>query len=480
MKIDRNLKTPLYIQLYENIKSDIENNKLKSGDKLPSIRSLSKNLDVNNITIVNAYKLLEQEEYVYSIRGSGTYVKPSNTEINIESIENGTMHLMSDGILSLNKENINLSSATPDPNLFPVDRFKEAIIEVLDRDKGYAFNYPEINGYEPFRESIQEFLSDNYKIKLDRKYIQVISGGQQGIDIITKALLTPGDCILVEDPTYLGAVSAFKSRGAKVIGIPMKEDGIDINLLESAIKKYSPKAVYVMTNFQSPTTYSYSQTTKEKLIELANTYTFYIIEDDFLTDIYFNKMNLPLKSMDSQDRVIYVKSFSKSFMPGVRIGFMTMPKKLFSSIIRTKHSTDISSSGFLQRAFDLYLRKGYWKDYVKKINDIYSKNYNIMVEKLKIFKKYNISFTEPNGGLSIWVRLPENIDSIKLYEECERNNLSITPGRVFFVEENQNKNYIRLSFSNSKPKDIEKGMDILEKSILSILKSNNTKFIPFI
>ncbi len=480
MIIDRDSKTPLYIQLYEQLKLKIEDNKLKAGEKLPSIRSLSKELNVNNITVVNAYKLLEQENYIYSIRGSGTYVKPSTSSINLESLEAGNMKLMTDGILSLKKDNINLSSATPDPDLFPVEKFKESIIEVLDRDKGLAFNYPEINGYEAFRESIKDFLYDNYNISIDKDLIQVISGGQQGIDIITKSLLSPGDTVLVEDPTYIAAISAFKSRGAKVIGVPMRKNGIDLGILEEEIIKNSPKAVYVMTNYQSPTTYSYSEETKEKLISLANKYNFYIIEDDFLTDIYFSELNLPLKTIDTQDKVIYIKSFSKSFMPGVRIGFMTMPPSLIGSIIRTKHSTDITSSGFLQRAFDLYLRKGYWKEYIESINKIYAENYNTMVEALKGLEKYKISFTKPNGGLSIWLKLPKELEASQLYEECERNGLSITPGQVFFVEDNQDKNYIRLSFSNSSQKEIKKGIKILEESIINILKLKDTRFLPFI
>lgn len=468
--IDKGLKTPLYIQVYENIKNSIEIEKLAEGERLPSIRSLAKKLEVNNVTVVNAYKLLEEEGYTYSLKGSGTYVRPSHYNIDMDFIDNRDLELMTGGVISMDRANIDLSSVSPSPSIFPIDDFKEALIEVLDRDRGLAFAYPEINGYEPLRESISHFIRDNYDIEIDKKYIQIISGGQQGIDIITKTLVSPGDHVFVENPTYSGALSAFKSRGAKIVGIPMNKDGIDIDILREYIKKYNPKLLYLMTNFQSPTTYSYSESVKDELIALSRDNNFYIIEDDFLTDISFHKPRYPLKSKDIHKRVIYIKSFSKSFMPGVRIAFMTMTEDLLPSIVRAKHSTDISSSAFLQRAFDLYLRKGYWNSYMEKVNTLYEKKYRLMLAELSRLEKYNIYAYKPSGGLSLWLELPDPIDSLRLYEECDRNKLSISPGDPFFVDDTVSSNYIRLSFSQASDEDIIKGIEILEESIKSVLK----------
>ena len=419
MLIDKSLNTPLYIQLYNNIKDMIEKEQIEEGEKLPSIRSLAKKLEVNNITIVNAYNLLEQEGYVYSIKGSGTYVRRPNYNIESSLYEDGDIELMIGGVLPISKDSINFATVSPTPEIFPIAQFKQALVEVLDRDKGNAFLYPEINGYEPFRESICNFLQGNYNITVSKDQIQVISGGQQGIDIITKALISQGDTILVENPTYSGAIAAFQSRGAKIIGIPMEKDGMNLEILNRYIKRYNPKFIYMMTNYQSPTTYCYSENKKRELITLSKKYDFYIIEDDFLTDLNYDEdKKLPLKSMDHMDKVIYIKSFSKIFMPGVRIGFMTVPDRLFKDIVKAKHTTDISSSGFLQRAFDLYLRKGYWKNHMETIKEVYTDKYTTMVEQLERFKKYNISFVEPKGGLSIWAKLPEEMDAINLYDEC--------------------------------------------------------------
>lgn len=481
MLIDKNSNIPLYIQLYNNLKKMIENNELKEGEKLPSIRSLANKLNVNNITVVNAYKLLEKEEYVYSIKGSGTYVKKADYDEIISSGENDDIKLMLEGVLPISKESINFASVSPTPEIFPIEEFKQTLIEVLDRDKGNAFVYPEINGYEPFRESISSFLYENYNMNVDKNQVLVISGGQQGIDLITKTLITPGDYIFVENPTYSAAIASFESRGAKIIGIPMLEDGLDFDILNKYLEVYRPKFLYMMTNYQSPTTYSYSNEKKKELIKLCKQYNFYIIEDDFLTDLnYDEKKRLPLKSMDNSDKVIYIKSFSKIFMPGVRMGFMTVPQNLFASIIRAKHTTDISSSGYLQRAFDLYLRKGLWKKHIETIKKVYYEKYNIMLKELDKIKKYNISFIEPNGGLSIWLKLPKDIDAIDLYNECAKNNVILVPGKIFFIDDSLYTNYIRISFGAVSKEEIIHGIKIIENYLRKKYKEDNNKYLPFI
>ena len=478
--IDKTLEKPLYIQLYENIKALIEENQI-DNEKLPSIRKLSKQLGVNNVTIINAYKLLEQEGYVYSLEGSGTYVKKIPFSEDMSYLEDGDIDLMISGILPISKESINFASVSPTSDLFPIEEFKQALIEVLDRDGGLAFLYPEINGYGPLRESISKFLMDNYHTKVNMDQIIITSGGQQALDIISKTMINQGDIIFVENPTYSGALAAFKSRGAKIIGIPMLEDGIDVDMLKTYIKRYSPKFLYVMTNYQSPTTYSYSDEKKNELLNLAKENDFYIIEDDFLTDLSFdNKLNYPLKSQDKIDKVIFIKSFSKIFMPGVRIGFVTMPNKLLKGIIKAKHTTDISSSGYLQRAFDLYLRKDYWRKHIENIRKVYSEKYNIMIKELDILKKYGIDYTTPNGGLSVWLKLPSNIDGLEFYNDCVENNISLVPGKIFFIDESIYTNYLRLSFGAVDNDEIIEGIRIIVNILSQPFKNKDNDYMPFI
>lgn len=478
--LNKKLDTPLYVQLYEQFKTLIEDDQIEK-DRLPSIRSLAKSLGVNNVTVVSAYKLLEKEGYVYSIKGSGTYIKKLPVSIDMPYLEEGDMELMASGILPVSKGSINFASMSPTPDLFPIEEFKQALVEVLNRDGGQAFLYPEVTGYEPLRQSISKFLMENYNTLVNKEQMLITSGGQQGLDIISKTLINPGDCILVENPTYSGALSVFKSRGAKIIGIPISEKGIDLELLRSYAIRYKPKFLYIMTNYQNPTTYSYGHKEKKLLLEISNQQGFYIIEDDFLTDLYFGvDKRLPLKAMDTNDQVIFIKSFSKIFMPGVRIGFITLPNKIFKDIIKAKHTTDVTSSGYLQRAFDLYLRKGYWKSYIKKVKEVYLEKYNIMIDGLDKLKEYNISYIKPNGGLSIWVRLPKEIDAFTLYNSCSEDNLAIVPGKVFFTDDSIYSNYIRLSFGAVDNENIVEGLRILENIISNPFKDKDSKYLPFV
>lgn len=478
IKLDKSIDKPLYIQLYERIKISIEEEKFQS-DKLPSIRSLSKSLGVNNVTVVSAYKLLESEGYVYSLKGSGTYIKKSPLEATGPYLEEEDIDLMNSGILHLSEDSINFASVSPTPDLFPIDNFKKTLMGVLDRDGGHAFLYPEVTGYEPLRESISKFLVDNYETRVNKDNILITAGGQQGLDIIAKTLISPGDYILVENPTYSAALSAFKSRGAKIIGVPMLENGIDIDVLKSYINRYRPKFIYIMTNFQSPTTYSYSQYKKEQLIDIVNNNDIYIIEDDFLTDLYFKEKKTPLKSMDKGDKIIFIKSFSKVFMPGVRIGFVTLPRNIFTKIIKAKHTTDVTSSGYLQRAFDLYLRNGFWNEHIENIRSVYKRKYNLVISLLGGLEKYGISYTKPDGGLSIWLTLPDEIDSLEFYKECNENKVALIPGKIFFVDSNHS-NSIRFSYGAVDDDEIVKGIHIMENIISKYFKDKSKNYMPFV
>lgn len=480
IKLDKSSSKPMYQQLYEAISKMIEENALED-DRLPSIRALAKSLGVNNVTVVTAYKELEGDGYIYTLKGSGTFIKKQHSDQDMSSVEEGDIELMLSGIFPLLKDSIDFASVSPIPDLFPIEEFKQSLVEVLDRDKGEAFLYPEISGYGPLRESISGFIKENYSISASKEQILITSGGQQGLDIISKSLVETGDVILVENPTYPGAYAAFKSRGAKIIGIPIHEDGIDIEVLKQNIRRYKPKFIYLMPNYQSPTTISYSKAKKEAVLKLAEEYGFYIIEDDFLTDLSFeDEKKEPLKSLDNRDRVIFVKSFSKIFMPGVRIGFMTLPPLLFRQIIKAKHSTDISSSGYLQRAFDLYLRKGLWVDYIGKIKEVYKGKYLIMAEGLDRLKDLGLEYYRPGGGLSLWVKIPASWDAMELYEECSRSKLAIVPGKVFYTEPLDKDRFIRLSFSAEDPQRIKDGLSLLEDILSRRVRDKIDRYIPFL
>ncbi|EOD01636.1 PLP-dependent aminotransferase family protein [Caldisalinibacter kiritimatiensis] len=482
IKLNRENSQHLYIQLSNAIKKMIVTGELEPDTKLPPIRKLANKLGVNNVTIVNAYKHLENENYVYKKVGSGTFVKPKieyqemglhvpiDTEFN--SVGNDSKLINYDIIT--NDVTINFASGMPTPDLFPVSDFKKALNEILDTDKGNAFGYQESQGFYPLRCSIKNYIK-SYNIDSETENIQIISGAQQGIDIISKALIDYGDVVFIESPTYRGAIASFKSRSARIIEIPIQEDGINIKSLENKLKVFTPKFIYVMPNFQNPTGYTYSNNKKEKLLDLAKKYDFYIIEDDYLSELSFNNLKgFPLKSIDKYDRVIYIKSFSKIFMPGLRLGFMIFPLSVYNDVISAKHVSDISTSGLIQRTFNLYLRKGIWQKHIQYMQTIYKKRFQIMTNSLNKYLPKQVHINLPKGGLNFWISLPNGFSSNELYNLCIKNNIVIVPGSVFYKDKNDS-NYFRLNTASVYTEQIDEGIKKLSNILIQFLKIYGNK-----
>ncbi|BEP28949.1 MocR-like pyridoxine biosynthesis transcription factor PdxR [Helicovermis profundi] len=467
--LKRDTKEHLYVQLYKIIKKQIVNGILKTDSKLPPIRKLANSLSVNNVTVVNAYKMLEENGYVYKIIGSGTFVNSLETEVFNNLVGN---------------EFIDFSLTSIEPNLFPVDNFKDAINITLDRDKGKAFEYQEIKGFKPLRESLSKYLESS-NIKASPENIHIISGAQQGIDIISKGLVDFGDTVIVENPTYAGALASFNMRGANVIKAPIEQGGVNIELVEKICKNHSPKFFYSIPNFQNPTGYSYSKNNKLRLLELAYKYKFYIIEDDYSSELNFNgDSNESLKSLDKQKKVIYIKSFSKVIMPGLRLGFIISPSILEKELLYAKHITDISTSGLLQRAFDVFLRNNSLENQLQIIVNTYKTKFDLV--KNLLTKKYNNEMicNIPKGGLNFWLSLPSNLDSKELYKNLLKKGVVIAYGEEFFSYSDVNSFY-RISIASVSESDIKIGFEIISNTIKEMLLNVNSKesingYIPII
>jgi DNA-binding transcriptional MocR family regulator len=460
------------MQLFEQLKELIEQGVLPEDYKLPAIREFASRLGVNNVTVVNAYKLLEDHKLVYKKVGSGTYVLPIEEKLNISNV---IVDDDEEREYDYNGEEgyIDFATASPDPRLFPMKDFKKAINDVIERDGGNAFMYHDSRGYLPLRNSIAEYLSHKM-IDVGAEDVYIISGAQQGIDIIAKALLTNGDYVFVECPTYTGAAAVFKSRGARIVEIPLQNDGPDMKELEKLLQVIKPKFMYTMPNFQNPTGCSYSERKKKHLMLLCKKYKLLIVEDDYSGDLsYTEKPATPLKSYDKGDNVIYIKSFSKIFMPGLRVAFLIIPEHIKKIIASAKYMTDISTSGFMQRVLDLYLNRNILDEHIKYMKKEYGLRY---LEAVRATKKYlrGALFNQPNGGLNLWIRLPEQVDSSRLYEICKKNMVLITPGTAF-LKGQEGEQYIRLSFAGVDVPDITKGIAIVGNAIEEVKEKQQNR-----
>ena len=463
IQLNKNHKIALYVQLYDEIREMIMMGKLSHGFLLPPVRKLAKFLEINVGTVMSAYKLLEQNGYIFSRSGSGSYV--AELTIN-EEIENNDVNSEEEfDNLRFNNEHhrgeyIDLAGINPDPDLISIEDFKKVLIEVLDRDKGHAFGYQDSQGFSPLRSAIAQNLKKQ-SINISKDNIQVISGAQQGIDIVAKALVEYGDYVFVEKPTYPGAIAAFKSRGAKLVAINLQNDGIDIDDLENKIKKFRPKLMYIMPNIQNPTGYTYSLAKRNRLMGLARYYNVIILEDDYISDLYYRNNKLaPLKALDRDERIIYLKSYSKIFMPGLRLAFLTVPEKFINKFLAVKQHSDIATSGLTQRAFDLYLRKGIWHEHINTIRNIYFERYQFTLQTIKELLPKSVTCEAPDGGLALWLELPTGISAKKVATLAMKEHVLITEGTAFFSRQAVDK-YLRISFALAQQAEIKKGISII-------------------
>ena len=449
-KIELNKGSSKYLQIYNYIKKLIIDNDIKEHEKLPPIRKLADYIGVNNATIVKVYELLENEGYIYKIVGSGTFAS------NIKLKKKKTIE-KKEGL-------IHFDSGNPSADMFPIDDYKKAINMALENDGPSIFNYDEGKGSIELRDKICEYLKDR-KINTNIENIQIISGAQQGIDIVCKGLINYSDVVFVEEPTYNGALEVFKSRGAKIITIPMLDDGLDIGILKLKLEKIKPKLIYVMPNFQNPTGISYSTYKKKKLIELSEEYDFYILEDDFISDFSFDSEdNRPLKSYDMNNRVIYIKSFSKILMPGLRIGIVDIPKELQKKILWAKYSSDISTPGLIQKSMYYYMKYFNWEDYLKSLEKVYTKKYKKTKALLEEKLGDKLKISKSQGGLNFFLELPRGYSSQEFYNFILEKGVCITPGTYFF-DNIMDDRFFRINIANEKIEDIEKGITIIENNL---------------
>lgn len=454
-----NDKTKKYLQIYNHIKDMILKKELKDHEKLKPIRKLSKFIGVNNTTVVKAYELLENEGYIYKIIGSGTFVSSKNRNEDIKIKKDGIIHF---------------DNGNPSTDIFPIEDFKKAINIALNKEGSSMFEYDDGLGFEKLRVKMVEYLK-SLSIYTNKENIQIISGAQQGIDIVCKGLINYSDVVFIEEPTYNGAIQVFKSRGAKVVSIPMLNDGIDIGILKLKLEKIKPKLMYIMPNFQNPTGISYSTYKKKKMIELAQKYDFYILEDDFISDFKFeSKDNRPLRSYDDKNRVIYIKSFSKIFMPGIRMGIVEIPNELLNTILWAKYSSDISTPGLIQKSMYYYLENFSLETYLKGVEEVYTRKYLFAKELINNNLCNKLKMKSLDGGMNFFLELPRGYSSREFTRYMLNKGVAVLPGTYFFDNLIDDR-FFRINIANPSIQEIEKGISIISDNIDDFLKNYKYK-----
>jgi GntR family transcriptional regulator/MocR family aminotransferase len=293
----------------------------------------------------------------------------------------------------------------------------------------------------------------------------ITGGSQQGLALVTQLLLKKGDVILVENPTYSGALSLYRALGLKPVGIPIDEHGMRVDQLEKYLQQYHPGLIYTIPNFHNPTGACLSLQRRYELLALAERYNVPILEDDFVGDLRFEGRALPaLKALDSVGQVIYISTFSKMLMPGLRVGFVAADGPVYDSLVHFKRMNDLATSNLMQRALEAYVTVGRYQNHLRRTVHAYRRRRDAMLQAINRYMPVGVSATQPLGGLFIWLQLPEGQSARELLPRACAKGVAFAPGDDFFAE-GSGERFMRLNFAANPEEAIETGVERLARVI---------------
>ena len=361
-------------------------------------------------------------------------------------------------------EIISFAGGLPAPELFPVEALAEAHAQVFSSEGRAALQYSTTEGWSPLREWIaHRMLSRGVEAEADN--VLVTSGSQQGIDLVAKIFLEAGDTVLVENPCYVAALQAFSGYEARIVSVESDDEGMRVDQVERALIDSDPKLIYIVSEFSNPKGVSLSSERRAHLVGLSRKYGVPIVEDDPYSELrYRGERNPPLASLDEEGLVIYLSTFSKTLSPGMRLGWVVASRELIHALVIAKQAADLHSSTIQQRAAAKLLETFDYDAHVSDLNRVYGSRCLSMLEALESHFPRETRWTRPEGGLFLWIELPEHVRGEALLEEALRRKVAFVPGAPFFAN-NPRHNFIRLNFSNQLPELIDEGIKRLARVI---------------
>ncbi len=367
---------------------------------------------------------------------------------------------------------ISFAGGNPAPEAFPVQQIKEIMNDIMDNDPITALQYSVSEGYTPLRDWIKEDLNKKGILNWNNDDVIITAGAQQCMEMTAKVICNEGDAIICEEPSFIGSLNSFRSYNAKLVGVPMDDDGIDPEKLEEALKANRRTAfIYVIPNFQNPTGRTMTLERRKQVLELAYKYNVHIIEDNPYGDLRFAGDDVPsIRSMDTKGHVIYAGTFSKTVSPGLRVGYMCADKSIISKATCALQVSTVHTSILSQMIVHRFLTKYDFGAHLENLRKIYGKKCDLMLTNLKFKMPKSITFTEPDGGLFIWGTLPDG-DMDYFVKKAIDNKVAIVTGRAFLVDERKPTLSFRLNYSTPSDEQIEKGVDILANVAKSIYKA---------
>jgi 2-aminoadipate transaminase len=377
--------------------------------------------------------------------------------------------------LTQRKEIISFAGGLPSPESFPVEELKELAVEVLNNDGAMALQYGETEGDIVLRKTLVERYNRIEGLNIDIKNLVITTASQQGLDLLAKVFIDKGDIVICGLPSYLGGLSAFRSYGAQLIGIPLDENGMSATELENTLSKLKaegkkPKFIYIIPDFQNPSGITMPEKRRKEILEIAYKYDVLIAEDSPYREIRFDgEAKSMLYKLDNKNIVITLGTFSKTFAPAFRMGWVIANEEIIDKFVVAKQATDLCTSAFLQKIAALYIQKGLFDKNIKRTINLYKSKRDAMLEAMEKYMPAGVKWTKPEGGLFLFVTLPEWMDSEKLFHKAIENNVAFVLGSAFYCN-GEGKNTMRLNFSYM---SIEKNIEGIKRLAEAIKQEMN-------
>jgi DNA-binding transcriptional MocR family regulator len=454
--LDRSSREPIYRQLAAGLQQRIRSGALPPQTRLPTVRQLATQLGVTRLTVHSAYAELQSGGWVEATVGRGTFVAsrieqllaPPEAQFGREVTPAG---MLSDILRMTQLPGLAaLAKADPAHEFFPLRNWQRANEMALSAGGPLLMSYTTAQGDLALRSALAEVVRER-GVSAGPDEIMVVAGVTNGMALLTDLLARPGDTVLVEQPTYLGMLNILSTRGVRALGLPVDDEGLIIEGVEAALRSERPAYLYTMPAFQNPGGMSMSPARRAALLDLAERHALTIIEDDIYGRLTYEAQDLPaLKSADRSGQVIYLNSFSKSLMPGLRMGYVVAAPALIGRLVHLRQAQDLCSPPLTQRALAIFIEQGWWHGHIKRMLPHYRERRDALLRAMTRFFPAGVTWTRPDGGFACWVTLPPTISVTELYLNAINRGVAFTPGAVFSTAPEQQP-HLRLCFSAEPP-----------------------------
>ena len=370
-------------------------------------------------------------------------------------------------------EVVSLSAGNPSPEAFPIEEIKEISARLLEENPIGVLQYSVTEGYPQLRETLKEYMKSHHNVGKDFDDILITTGAQQIMDLATKSLVNEGDVVITEAPSFIGSLNTFRSYNAKLVGVNIDDDGMNIEELEKALKTHkNARFIYTIPNFQNPSGITMSLEQRKKMYELAKKYNVLILEDNPYGDLRYSSEYIPcIKSFDDEGIVLYAGSMSKVISPGIRVAYVIAPKPIFQKMVVCKQGNDVHTNIWSQMVCNELITKYDFDAHLEKLRKLYSKKAQFMMDLMdKYLVPMGITYAKITGGLFTMCTLPDYVDMQEFCKDAIKNKVCVVPGNAFLTDESEECHTFRVNFSTPTDEQLEKGIKLLAKTAEKYIK----------